>query len=394
MQSRVFVLILLFFYTPLSIASNISNFNKQLAKNVKRDLKKYSIPGAAYVIVKNNKIIALETFGHLDKAKSQPINSSTIFRLASVSKPFAATITTMLAQEKQLTLTDPITKYVPHFSLAKDGAAEKIQLKHLLSHTSGLMPNAYDNLLHENWSMDKIVKRFDRVTPICQPSKCYGYQNVAYGFLQEAIEGSQDKSYSTLLDERIFSPLKMTNASVGIAEYKHQANTAKPHILRKRVNTGKKNKQGKNIKKYIWRTVKVEPDFYKVAPAAGINASITDLAKWLIANMGHQPAVLSPGLLAELTVPRIKTKKDLRRKHWKHHLTDANYGYGWRIYQLEDYPIIYHSGWVAGFVADIGYSPELDIGFAVLLNAESGVINKISSDFWSSAGILKTKKSQ
>jgi len=370
---------------PLSYANNIDNAKKRFSAKVEQELKRFNIPGAAYVIVKNNEIIALETFGHVDKAKSKKVDGNTIFRLASVSKPFAATITTMLAQEQQLKLTDPITKYVPDFTLAKSGAAEKIQLKHILSHSSGLMPNAYDNLLHENWSMEKVIKRFDRVQPICQPERCYGYQNVTYGFLESAIEHSQDKTYEALLDERIFEPLNMANASVGFDAFRSEENTAKPHILRKRINTGKKNKQGQHIKKYVWRTVKVKPDFYKVAPAAGVNASITDMAKWLIANLGHEPTVLTPNLLTELTTPRIKTKKDLRRRHWKNHLTDAHYGYGWRIYQFKDYPVIYHAGWVAGYMADIGYSPDLDIGFALLINAESGVISKISSQFWTQA---------
>ncbi|NQY34998.1 MAG: beta-lactamase family protein [Alteromonadaceae bacterium] len=380
---------------PFSYGSNLIDFNKKFLANVSNELEKYSIPGAAYAIVQSNNIVALETFGHIEKANSQKANSqkansqkvngNTVFRLASVSKTFAATITTMLAQERQLNLSDPITKYVPHFSLAKEGAAEKIQLKHLLSHSSGLMPNAYDNLLHENWSLDKIIRRFDRVEPICKPAQCYGYQNIAYAFLQPAIEASQPKSYSTLLQERVFSPLNMMDASVGIDVFLEQQNTAKPHVLRKRIKTGKKDKQGNEVKQYIWNTVKVEPDFYKVAPAAGINASITDLAKWLIANLGHKPEILSPALLNELTTPRIKTKKDLRRKFWREHLTDAHYGYGWRIYQFKDHPIIYHSGWVSGFRADIGYSPDLDIGFAVLINAESNVINKISSQFWSQA---------
>lgn len=381
----ILALVSILFIPAPSYSNTIENFNNKLSANVTKQLKKYSIPGGAYVIVKNNNIIALETFGHTDKKKSQKINNNTVFRLASVSKTFAATITTMLAQENQLNLSDPITKYVPHFSLAKENAAQKIQLKHLLSHSTGLMPNAYDNLLHENWSMDKIIRRFERVQPICKPSKCYGYQNIAYGLLQPAIEASQSKSYASLLQERIFSPLNMTDASVGFDSFKQQNNTAKPHILRKRINTGKKDKQGKVIKQYIWRTVKVKDDFYKVAPAAGINASIFDLAKWLIANLGHQPTVLTPALLTELTTPRIRTKKDLRRRFWRDHLTDAHYGYGWRIYQFQDYPIIYHSGWVAGFRADIGYSPDLDIGFAMLINAESNAINKISSQFWSQA---------
>ncbi|MBA6392122.1 beta-lactamase family protein [Colwellia sp. BRX10-3] len=385
----MFFRFIIFFFTLCSTftanAADLERFNKKLSGNIASELKKYSIPGAAYAIVKNNQVIAMENFGYIDKAKSQKIDNNTVFRLASVSKPFAATVTAMLAHEQQLNLSDPITKYLPNFTLATQGAAEKIQLKHLLSHSSGLMPNAYDNLLHENWSMEKIIGRFDRVTPICQPEKCYGYQNIAYGFLQPAIEAVTAKSYASLLQERIFSPLKMDNASVGIEVFLKQKNTAKPHILRKRIKTGKKNRAGNDVRRFIWRTVKVEPDYYKVEPAAGVNASIADLAKWLIANLGHNPEVLSPALLAELTTPRIKTKKDLRRRYWREHLTDAHYGYGWRIYQLDGHPIIYHSGWVAGFRADIGYSPELDIGFAVLINAESNVINKISSKFWSQA---------
>jgi beta-lactamase class C len=383
----MFFRFIIFFFTLCSTltanAADLERFNKKLSGNIASELKKYSIPGAAYAIVKNNQVIAMENFGYIDKAKSQKVDNNTVFRLASVSKPFAATITAMLAHEQQLNLSDPITKYLPNFTLATQGAAEKIQLKHLLSHSSGLMPNAYDNLLHENWSMEKIIGHFDRVTPICQPEKCYGYQNIAYGFLQPAIEAVTAKSYASLLQERIFSPLEMDNASVGIEVFLKQKNTAKPHILRKRIKTGKKNRAGNDVRRFIWRTVKVEPDYYKVAPAAGVNASIADLAKWLIANLGHNPEVLSPALLAELTTPRIKTKKDLRRRYWREHLTDAHYGYGWRIYHLDGHPIIYHSGWVAGFRADIGYSPELDIGFAVLINAESNVINKISSKFWS-----------
>jgi len=381
-----FILVLSTLFPILSCyAIDLDSFNKTLSANIANELEKYNIPGAAYVIVKNNRIVALENFGYTDMTNKQKVDNNTVFRLASVSKPFAATITTMLAQEQQLNLSDPVTKYLPNFVLATQGAADKIQLKHLLSHSSGLMPNAYDNLLHENWSMEKIISRFDRVRPICQPAKCYGYQNIAYGFLQPAIEASQSKSYVSLLQERIFTPLKMDNASVGIEVFLTQKNTAKPHILRKKIKTGRKNSAGREIKRYVWRTVKVEPDYYKVAPAAGVNASITDLGKWLVANLGHNPEVLSPELLTELTTPRIKTKKDLRRRYWREHLTDAHYGYGWRIYQFNGHPIIYHSGWVAGFRADIGYSPELDLGFAVLINAESNVINKISSRFWAQA---------
>jgi len=213
MFSRVSSLLFALCLIPFSHGNQLTGLNQSFSTSVAKELKKYSIPGGAYAIVKDNQIVAIETFGHIDKAKTQAVNTNTVFRLASVSKTFAATLTTMLAQEELLDLSDPVTKYVPHFSLAKDGAAEQIQLKHILSHSSGLMPNAYDNLLHENWSMEKIIRRFDRVQPICRPEKCYGYQNIAYGFLEPAIESSQDKNYSTLLHERVFQPLDMSNAS-------------------------------------------------------------------------------------------------------------------------------------------------------------------------------------
>lgn len=377
----IFLLSCLLFF-PLSHGNDFTKVQKSFSKTVASELIKHNIPGAAYVIIKNNEIVALETFGYTDKNKSKKINTDTVFRLASVSKPFAATITTMLAQEKHLNLSDPITKYIPNFVLAKKDASQKIQLKHLLSHSGGLMPNAYDNLLHENWNMEKIIGRFNKITPICQPGICYGYQNIAYGFLEFAIEKSQSKNYATLLQERIFTPLKMSNASVGIDSFINNKNIAKPHVLIRSKKTGKKDKKGRYIKKNVWHPVKIQPDYYKVAPAAGINASITDLAKWLNANMGNNPKVLSPDLLNELTIPRIKTKKDLRLRYWKESLKNAHYGYGWRIYQFDKSPIIYHSGWVQGYRAGIGYSPELGVGFAMLMNAESNLMNKLSHDFW------------
>lgn len=382
MLNRFFIVLLFLIFPVFSYGNNLAEVTKNYSKKVSSQLKKHNIPGAAYVIIKNNKILSIETLGYTDKNKKHKIDKNTVFRLASVSKPFAATIATMLAQENIINLSDPVTNYLPNFTLAEQGAAEKIQLKHILSHSSGLMPNAYDNLLHENWSMEKIIGRFDRVTPICKPEKCYGYQNIAYGFLEPIIESTQPKSYETLLQERIFTPLNMNNASVGYKAFIENKNTAKPHVLIKSKKTNQKDSQGRYIKQNVWYPVKVQPDYYKVAPAAGINASITDLAKWLSANMGNNPDVLSPQLLKEVTTPRIRTKRDLRHRHWRASLKDAHYGYGWRIYQFGESPIIYHSGWVKGFRADIGYSPEHEIGFAMIMNAESNLINKLSYDFW------------
>jgi beta-lactamase class C len=83
-----------------------------------------------------------------------------------------------------------------------------------------------------------------------------------------------------------------------------------------------------------------------------------------------------------LTRKRVRTTRELRREGWRDFLGDAHYGLGWRIYTVADQDLITHSGWVRGFVAQVGYSPEHDVGLALLLNAESGAINDLSLHFW------------
>ncbi len=159
----------------------------------------------------------------------------------------------------------------------------------------------------------------------------------------------------------------MDTASIGMDAFLASNNRASPHI---------KTRSG-------FKKVKVKPNYYQVEPAAGVNASITDISKWLIANLGNNPKVLSPQLLHEIKEPGVRTRKELRRREWRTHLNDAHYGKGWRVYDFEGEELVYHAGWVAGYVAEIAYSPRLKIGMAMLLNGESRVIAELGSDFWS-----------
>ena len=160
----------------------------------------------------------------------------------------------------------------------------------------------------------------------------------------------------------------MAQASSGLAGYQAADNRALPHV--------------RSSRRLPWVPTQVNANYYQVAPAAGINASVLDLGRWLSAQMGHAPDVLRPDLVRQLTEPRVRTVRDLRRRGWRDLLSDAHYGLGWRVYQVGDETIYLHSGWVRGFVADIAYSQERQIGLAVLLNAESSVLNEITTTFW------------
>ncbi len=365
-------------FSSLSIASLLSSSAtyastsdyKALADNFKhnfhRKMKANKVPGGAFVIVEGDTILKLSTYGKRTKGGSKNINAETVFRLASVSKTFAGTLASMLVQEHKLDWKQPIVSYIPEFDLADKQAARQINLGHIIGHSTGLWPNSYDNLVNANVKMPKIISKFDELTPMCSPGVCYGYQNVAFSFIQTAIETQTQQDYAELLQRRIFTPLKMGSASVGYDAFQNTKNRAEPHV---------KTKSG-------FKKVKVKPNYYQLAPAAGVNASINDMSKWLMANLGQNPNVLSNSVLKDVTAPGVKTTRELRRRDWRAYLDSAHYGKGWRVYQFEGRPLIYHAGWVAGYVAEISYSPELNIGMAMLLNGESRVIAKLSSQYW------------
>ncbi|MEZ4762825.1 MAG: hypothetical protein R3C26_06355 [Calditrichia bacterium] len=76
----------------------------------------------------------------------------------------------------------------------------------------------------------------------------------------------------------------------------------------------------------------VEDSYYTVVPAAGINASISDMSNWLKALMGYNPDVLAPEVLTDIYTPVIRTLSERRRFNWHRRLKDAYYAMGWRIF--------------------------------------------------------------
>jgi len=324
-------------------------------------------PGAAFAIVSHDQVLHIATVGHTSADRKQAINQQTTFRLASVSKPFAAELVGLLVEDGTLNWDDPVTRYIPGFRVSGD--TSQIQIRHLLGQSTGLMPHAYDNLLEDGKSMDNIWQKMSDLPYVCHPGKCYGYQNSVFSLVDPVVAKATMLDYGTLVEQRIFKPLDMKTASVGYEAFINNPNHAKPHARRK----------GK------WKTVIVQPNYYRAAPAAGVNASILDMSKWVQAQLGSRPDILSPEMLGNLSKPRVKTRREMYRKQWKNLLSDAHYGLGWRVYQLGDEQLIYHGGWVSGFRADVAFSLQHDIGIVVLLNAESSGISELTTQFWKMA---------
>ncbi|WP_440053162.1 serine hydrolase domain-containing protein [Pseudoalteromonas sp. T1lg65] len=339
-----------------------SKFTTAYSKQVERKLKEKSVPGGALSIVHVQYGVLAKGIGKTKSRSGKAIDQHTRFRLASLSKTFAGSLSAKLASEGYFSLHDELRTYLPE--VAKSSYA-KLKLYHLLSHSSGLVPNAYDNLIESRMPYSEIVERLLKVDSLCQPGVCYGYQNVMFSLIGDVIQRATGISYSRWLDEFVFAPLKMNSAGVGYEQMTKDDNFAWPHVK------GRKR----------WHTAKLKKHYYKVLPAAGVNASAQDMVQWLKAQLGLYPTVLSPEALSKQSIPYTLTKRELRRRVWREHVDEAYYGLGWRIYQYNGRLIYYHSGWVQGYRTDVAIIPSMGIGYSLLLNAESGIINELTNDF-------------
>ena len=316
------------------------------------------IPGLAVAIVQNGRVLSARGYGVTDARSGEPVDAHTVFRLASLSKTFAGTVSGILVNDGVLRWDSKLTDYVPNFRLSKPDAAQQVTLADLLSHRVGLTRNAYDRDIEANADYHSLTMKMASAPMTCAPGQCYAYQNVAFSLVGDVVFAATGHFYSEEVARRLFKPLGMHDASFGLEGIEASARWAKPHV---RGGGG-------------WVPLRPKPTYYRVAPAAGVNASISDMAQWLIAQTGHRPDVLPAPLLATLHSPVISTPSELRGSAWRRtRLSSAGYALGWRAFNYAGHDVVFHGGAVQGYRGAMALLPGSDLGIAILWNSESSL---------------------
>ncbi len=318
--------------------------------------------GLAVGVVKDGRLAMVRTYGVREAGGTEKVTPDTVFRIASLSKGFAGTLAVMEQQDGKLDLQQKVTTLFPEFRLRGPAQADRVTFEDVLSHRTGLPPYAYDNLLEAGTPPSQILSQYSAVKQTCPPGECFTYQNVAFNMIAAAIEKASGKSYAAELHARILDPLGMKTASLGRAQLMSSGNWARPH-----------KRAGQS-----WVATPVTDWYYRVPAAGGVNASITDLSKWLIAQMGERPEVIPTTVLDEAHRKRISTPPETsRQRSLKTPVTETSYGLGWRTYTYAGHTLITHSGSVEGYIAQIAWLPESRSGVVVLSNTRGARAAKI-----------------
>jgi CubicO group peptidase (beta-lactamase class C family) len=319
-------------------------------------MKSRRIPGVSLAIITNDGVIRSAAYGTAVIQHEVPARVDTVYEIASLTKQFTAVGVLILCDEGKLRLDDSIAEYV-------EGAPEKwreITIRHLLTHTSGLLPEDEEFAsLRGEWRryMPKSLMLASIMADSISsaPGERFDYASGNYFLAALAIEKASGMSYRKFMRTRIFEPLGMDRTLIH-DELKITANEAQGYSI----------KDGELVN--IWRDCVEE-----VAGGWGIFSCVPDLVRWDQALRDGE--VLSDRSYEEM-FSRVKLADGTRYR----------YGLGWRLPERNGIPYQYHNG-ITG--TEILRIPSRGVTVIVLTNlGRSGSVGSTEANAWGLADLV------
>jgi D-alanyl-D-alanine carboxypeptidase len=294
------------------------------------------IPGLTLAVIREGRVEKLAGYGLANVELSVPASAQTVFQIQSITS--AAIL--MLCEEGKLALEDPIGKHLEGTPDSWKG----ITIRHLLSHTSGIK-----DFINEPTASIRLdvsegdVLRATAPRPLnFEPGEKYAYSNTNYHLLAMVIRKITGKSYGDFLNERIFTPLGMTNTRI----------VSLSEIIPNRAAG------------YAWENGKLHNGHYVAESilgygGGGIVSTAEDMAKWAIALDGEK-------LLQKATLESAWTPTKLNNG------SNSNYGLGWATGGASPHRTVAHNGaHMTGFTSAIIRYRDDNMSIVVLTNSRS-----------------------
>ncbi len=199
-------------------AQNSSPRTAAVKEAVKKAIEKCiddgEIAGAVTLVAQGDQFFTRQAFGKADLAANHPMDSDSIFWIASMSKPVTGVAVMILAEQGKLSVDDPVSKYIPEFADLKtaDGKPARITIKHLLTHTSGLgeMSNADARKVT---TLAQAIPYYLAKPVAFEPGTKWVYCQSSINTAARVVEIVSGQSFPDFLNSRIFEPLGMRDTT-------------------------------------------------------------------------------------------------------------------------------------------------------------------------------------
>jgi beta-lactamase class C len=306
--------------------------------------------GLAVAIIDNGELVFSHVSGETARGSGEPVTEETLFRAASVTKTFTGTLLAMLERDGTIELDLP----APREIIDLRGAAQPTW-RDLVSHRTGLPPNAYDNLIEAGRPVKTVRERLADVNLVCRLGDCYTYQNVAFAAVEDLVVQATGQPFETVMAERVLQPFGLTGAGFGAAHLEASDNWARPHV-------GLYGRQGGADSRYD-----------SMPSAASLSLSLNDMIAWAQALLDTENGV-DPAVRQAAFSPYTETLRETRGLRRINRVRESWYGLGWRVYDWAgETTLIAHGGALAGYGSQIVLDPETGFAFVALWNADLGL---------------------
>lgn len=284
-------------------------------------MSQYNVPGLSVAITRNGNLVYAKSYGLADMENSVEVSNSSLFRIASVSKPITGVAVMKLVEDGLISLDDKIFGEgallgIVYGTKEYSERLKNITVDHLLHHTAGGWPNDSSDPMFKNsdMSVDELITWvLDNYTLSNNPGTAFDYSNFGYSLLGRVIEEVSGKSYEMYVKDEIFDQMDISDMHIaGNTEAERRSNEVKYY--------------GHNTDK---------PYFYNVTRMdshGGWIASATDLAKFLVHVDGF---TTKSDLLQSSTIQTMVTGSQV----------NASYAAGWSVNSADNW---WHTGSLPG----------------------------------------------
>ncbi len=285
-------------------------------------------------------------YGKLGKERSQEPDGNTVYEIGSITKVFTAILLQDMVERDEVSLSDPISKFLPKSVKAPTKDGKEITLLHLATHTSGL-PRLPDNLDMKNadnpyadYTVAQMYDFLSRYQLTRGIGEKYEYSNYGAGLLGHILALKAGMDYETLVTKRIGAPLKMSSPAIKLSPAM-QARLAQGH-----------NEVGRPASNW---------DIPTLAGAGALRSTANDMLLFLGANLGFTKSALTP-IMQKTHATQNSTGT-----------TNLEIALGWHILKKEGSEIVWHNGGTGGYRSFIGFDKSKGLGVVVLSNSANDI---------------------
>ena len=339
---------------PKITASDVERF---LQAFLPPKMKQYEVPGAAFSMAMNGKLLFASGYGLADSKTGRAVDPyHTLLRAYSVSKSFTATAAMQMVEAGKLSLTENVNSYLELFKVP-DTFPEPVTLAHLLTHTAGFFDTGNDTLLARgklrNLSLGEWLKAYlpPRKKPVGTEVQYSNFSSSLAGYLIEVASG---QSYAEYIQQHVLDPLGMNRSSFLWPDQLPADDEAQVAIGDARIDVG-----------YPIRHMTPSEGDFANTPAANLLTTAEEIAHFLIAHLcGGEYATTKLLSAAGIAAMHEPYKQPVNGWYKAANMkNDVGYGFFWRSIKDRQFRWLFHSGGWDGSISDLEMLPDFKLGY-------------------------------